>query len=65
MNLAEILPLLIPLILLQLALMAVALRDLIQPDRRVRGGNKGIWAVIIVLGELLGPIVYFVAGREE
>ncbi len=65
MDLAEILPLLIPLIVLQLALVLVALRDLIQPDRRVRGGNKGLWAVIIVLGELLGPIVYFVAGREE
>jgi hypothetical protein len=65
MNLAELLPLLVPLIVLQLLLVVVALRDLIQPDRRVRGGNKGIWAVIIVLGELLGPIVYFVAGREE
>ncbi len=65
MDLAEILPLVIPLIVLQLILIVVALRDLVQPDRRVRGGNKGIWAVIIVVGELLGPIVYFVVGREE
>ena len=64
-DLAQILPLIIPLLILQVALIIFALRDLIQPDRRVRGGNKAIWAVIIILGELVGPIIYFLAGREE
>ena len=65
MNLAEILPLIIPLLIIQLALILFALRDLIGPERRVRGGNKAIWAVIIILGELVGPIIYFLVGREE
>ena len=34
------------------------------PESRISlGGRKWIWALIIVLGEILGPIVYFAAGR--
>ncbi len=58
------LPLLVPLIVLQLALQAAAIIDLVRRER-VRGGNKWIWGAVIVLGEMLGPLVYFVAGREE
>ncbi|HEX2767371.1 MAG TPA: PLD nuclease N-terminal domain-containing protein [Candidatus Limnocylindria bacterium] len=65
MTLQEILPLLIPLIVLQLTLMAVALYDLTRPERRVRGDNKLVWGAVIVLGQLLGPLVYFFFGRED
>lgn len=65
MTLGELLPLLIPLIVLQLVLMAAALYDLTRPDRRVRGGSKVVWAFIIILGELFGPLIYFFLGREE
>lgn len=65
MTLQEILPLLIPLIVLQLTLMAVALYDLTRPDRRVRGDNKLAWGAVIVFGQLLGPLVYFFVGRED
>ncbi len=61
----ELLPLLIPLIAIQLVLIVVALRDLAQPDRRVKGGNKLVWGVVIVLGEILGPLVYLLVGRED
>jgi len=54
-----------PLVLLQLVLMVLALRDLLRPERRVKGSSKLVWGVIIVLGELLGPLVYFVFGRQE
>ena len=54
-----------PLVLLQLGLVVLALRDLIRPERRVRGPSKLLWGVIIVVGELLGPIVYFLFGRQE
>ena len=54
-----------PLVLLQLVLMVLALRDLIRPERRVKGPSKLVWGVIIVLGELLGPLVYFLFGRQE
>ncbi len=57
--------LIVPLLLIQLGLMIVAVVDLLRDDRRVRGGNKGVWALIIVFVNLLGPILYFLVGREE
>jgi hypothetical protein len=65
MTIEEALPLLVPLIALQLILMAAGLYDLTRPERRVRGGNKLVWGAVIVLGQLLGPLVYFFVGRED
>lgn len=65
MTLEQVLPLLIPLVVVQLTLMVIALRDLVQQDRRVKGGDKRIWAAVIILGQLLGPLLYLVVGREE
>ncbi len=49
--------------LVQLALQVYALIDLAR-RARVAGGNKWLWAVIIVLGQLLGSVVYLVVGRK-
>jgi hypothetical protein len=57
------LPFLIPVILLQLGLMVFALLDLIRREKT--RGPKWLWAIVIVLGELLGPILYLLIGREE
>jgi hypothetical protein len=64
-TLEEALPLLIPLIVLQLVLVGLGLWDLTRPERRVRGGNKVVWGVVIVLFQMLGPLVYFLFGRED
>ena len=63
-NLAQLLPLLIPLILLEFGLLIWALLDIIRRER-VRGGNKVVWILVIVLINIIGPIVYFLFGREE
>jgi hypothetical protein len=60
----ELLPFIIPLVLLQLTLMIVALVDLVRREK-TRGLPKWAWALVIMLGELIGPIVYFIFGREE
>jgi len=60
----KFLPLIIPLVLLQLILMVVALLDLSKREK-VRWLPKWLWAIIIIIGELIGPIVYLLAGREE
>jgi hypothetical protein len=59
----ELLPYIIPLVLLQLTLMIVALVDLIR--RKKTRGPKWIWGLVIVFGELIGPIIYFIFGRED
>lgn len=61
--LLKLLPLLIPIVLLQLVLMVVALVDLVRREKT--RGPKWLWAIIIVLGELLGPIIYLIVGRVE
>ena len=65
MTFQEAIPFLIPLVILQLVLLVAGLYDLTRPERRVRGGNKLVWAVVIAFGQLLGPLVYFLVGREE
>lgn len=61
----QILALLAPIIVIQLGLMIAALVDLDRSERRVRGGSKLVWALVIVFVNVIGPIIYFVAGREE
>jgi hypothetical protein len=61
----QIIALLAPIIVIQLGLMIAALYDLERGERRVRGGSKLVWVFIIVFANIIGPIIYFVAGREE
>ena len=66
LDLAKLLPLLIPVLLIQLGLQIAALVNLYhQPVENIRGNNKWLWAAIIILTEILGPIVYFLFARKE
>lgn len=59
----QLLPYLIPILLLQLVLIVVALLDLARRERT--RGPKWLWVLIILFVNLIGPIIYFVVGREE
>jgi hypothetical protein len=61
----QIVALLVPIAAIQVGLMIAALVDLERSERRVRGGSKIVWALVIILVNIIGPILYFVAGREE
>ena len=62
-TLRQLIPFLIPIILLQLALLVVALIDL---SRRPKvNGPKWVWVIIIIGFNLIGPIAYFLVGRQE
>jgi uncharacterized membrane protein YhaH (DUF805 family) len=65
MELNEILPLLIPIAVIQLVLIIFALRDLAKTERRVKGGSKAMWAVLIIFVNFIGPLAYFFIGRED
>ena len=59
----QYLPLLIPVILIELALLVTALVDLIRrPQTR---GPKWAWVLVIVLINFIGPIIYFIFGRKD
>lgn len=53
-----------PLLLIELGLLVWAIVDLVKRDE-VRGGNKLVWALVIILISTLGPIIYLVWGRKE
>jgi hypothetical protein len=48
----------------QLVLLVAALVDLTRPNRRVRDDNKIVWVLIVIFVPLIGPILYFVVGRD-
>jgi hypothetical protein len=60
----DILGLILPLAALQIGLLIWALIDLTRPERRVRGDQKVVWALIIIFISFFGPLLYFIVGRE-
>ena len=63
-TLFEILPLLVPVLLIDIALAVAAVRHVLRHPR-YRLGNKTMWLVIVVVLLLFGPIIYFVFGKGE
>lgn len=57
------LPLLIPIVLLELGLLVAALIDISKRERT--RGPKWVWILVVIFFNLLGPIVYFIFGRNE
>jgi phage shock protein PspC (stress-responsive transcriptional regulator) len=41
------------------------IEDLYRPERRVAGGDKTVWLVIIVFGSVIGILAYILIGREN
>ena len=60
---SKLLPLLIPILIIQIGLQIYALIDLSRQEQ-VRG-SKLLWVLIIILGEIIGPIIYFIFARKE
>ena len=65
MSLEQALPLVVPLVVIQLGLAIFALWDLLKAERRVRGDSKIVWGLLIIFLGMIGPILYLVAGRRE
>lgn len=59
----EILPLLVPLLLVWFILLVVGLMDLI-PRQHTRG-PKWVWYIVVICISTIGPILYFLFGRDE
>lgn len=62
-TLNQYLPLIVPLLLIQLGLIIAALWDLIKREKT--NGPKWLWVIIILFINYIGPILYFVVGRDE
>lgn len=61
----DLLPILIPLIVVEIILLAVTLRHICTHDNYKRG-NRAMWIVITIVGmEFIGPVLYFLLGKED
>lgn len=64
-DLKELLPFLIPLIIVEIILLIVTLRHIFTHDTYKRG-NRTIWVLVTIIGmEFIGPVLYFVLGKED
>ena len=63
-QLQEYLPLLLPVIIVEFALMITALVHVLRHNS-FRFGNKVMWAIIVVVIQIFGPVIYFVLGRGD
>ncbi|WP_226642090.1 PLD nuclease N-terminal domain-containing protein [Mesobacillus subterraneus] len=52
-----------PIVIIQVILLIVAVVDLIKIEKT--NGPKWVWAIVILLVNIVGPILYFVIGRRN
>ena len=64
-NVKELLPFLIPVIIAEFVLLAYTLRHVLTHENYKRG-NRMLWVLICIVGmEFIGPILYFLLGKED
>lgn len=64
--LVKLLPILIPVFLLQFGLMIGAIISIARKDEKsLRFENKVIWLLIVIFIGLIGPIIYFILGNSD
>ena len=65
MNVKEILPFLIPLAIAQFALLGYTLYHILT-HKHYKRGTRALWLVVAIVGmEFVGPILYFLLGKED
>ena len=64
-QLKEFLPFLIPLIILEFGLLGYTLWHIIS-HKTYKRGSRALWQVVSIVGmSFVGPILYFVLGKED
>jgi len=62
--LISLLPILIPLAVIQLGLMIAALVHILRHDT-YKTGSRTLWLVLCICINIIGPILYFALGRSD
>ena len=64
-QLAEFLPFLIPLVIAQFSLLGYTLYHILT-HKTYKRGNRTLWLIVtVILMNFIGPILYFLLGKEE
>lgn len=64
MDIMELLPYLIPYLIIEFALAISALVHILR-HRTYRFGNIYLWIILALFLQILGPILYFTVGKGE
>ena len=60
----DYLPFIIPIVILQLILAITALIHVLKHPN-YRFGSKVMWIIVVLFLQFVGPIIYFVFGKQE
>ena len=60
----EYLPFILPIFIIEMALMVIALIHVIKHDN-YKFGNKVMWIIIVLFVQIIGPVAYFIIGRGD
>lgn len=64
-DLNEWMPIIIPLVIVQFALLGFTIWHILKHDTYKRG-TRTIWLLVAIIGmEFIGPILYFALGKED
>lgn len=65
MNIKEMMPLLIPFVIVEFLLLGYTIYHILT-HKTYKRGNRIIWLIVAIVGmEFIGPIIYFVFGKED
>lgn len=65
LTIKEFVPFLVPLVIVELTLLAYTIYHILSHDTYKRG-SRGMWIAVSIIGmQFVGPILYFLLGKEE
>ncbi len=64
-DIMEFLPFLVPLVIAEFALLAYTIYHILT-HKNYKRGSRTLWLVVAIIGmNFIGPILYFLLGKEE
>ncbi len=61
----EFLPFLIPIVLAEIALLGYTIYHILT-HKTYKRGNRTLWLIVVIVGmEFIGPVLYFLLGKED
>ena len=63
-NINQLIPLLIPLAVIEVGLLVAALIHIFT-HKTYKMGNRVLWVIVSILFNIIGPVLYFILGRSD
>lgn len=65
MNIMDFLPFLVPVAIVEIALLGYTLHHILT-HKTYKRGSRMLWLIVAIVGmEFIGPVLYFLLGKED